>query len=386
MPDSRPHDVIVVGLGAMGSAAAYHLAARGLRVLGFDQYTPPHTLGSTHGRTRIIREAYFEHPAYVPLVRRAYELWGEWERAARRTLLRQTGGLMVGPPDGILVPGALASAREHAVVHELLSEADVRRRWPALQPGEGMVALFEERAGVLDPEACVVSAFTLARRSGAELRTGEPVTAWRSDNNVFTVTTSKGTYQAPHLIVTAGPWVGDLLPDLAECFTVERQVFHWFEPVANAAELRAGKCPLALWEYGPDRMVATMPDLGDGVKIGIHHDGEITTPQSVNRVPNAHDERAARVLLARFIPSANGALREAAVCLYTNTADQHFVIDVHPAHPRLLVASPCSGHGFKFTPAIGEMLADLVTTGASRFDLTPFRLDRLTPGRAAMLA
>src|SRR5918992_1629494 len=174
-------DVIVVGLGAMGSATLFALSRRGVRALGVDQFAPPHTQGSTHGRTRIIREAYFEHPLYVPLVRRAYELWDDLEREAGRTLFHRTGGLMIGPADGAIVAGARRSAVEHDVQHEMLTADQVRRRWPAYDPPDDHGALFELRAGLLLPEACVEAYLELARRSGAVIRTGERVQSWRAD-------------------------------------------------------------------------------------------------------------------------------------------------------------------------------------------------------------
>jgi sarcosine oxidase len=368
-------DVIVVGLGAMGSATLYELSRRGVRAVGVDQFAPPHTLGSTHGRTRIIREAYFEHPLYVPLVRRAYELWAELERESGRTLFHQTGGLMIGPADGALVAGARRSAEEHGVPHEMLTATEVRRRWPALDPADEHVALFELRAGLLLPEACVETYLMLATRHGAAVRTEERVLAWRADGELVTVTTNAATYRARRLVLSAGAWLTELVADLALPLSVERQMFHWFEPASSPELHAAGRCPLALWEFERDRMVATFPDLGDGVKIGIHHEGEITDPASVRRATTREEDAEIRTLLSRLIPRAAGRQTEARVCLYTNTPDHDFLIDTHPAQPSVLVVSPCSGHGFKFASAIGEIAAD-IATGGTRFDLAPFRLSR----------
>ena len=370
-------DVIVVGLGAMGSAAAWQLARRGRRVLGFDRFSPPHTLGSTHGRSRIIREAYFEHPGYVPLLRRAYEAWAELERESGRRLFRQTGGLMAGPEDGVLVAGARRSAREHAVAHEMLTAVELRRRFPGFTPPDGFVGLLEPRAGMLAPEACVEAALGLARGRGAELRMDEPVTSWRADGDGVVVTSARGTHRGDRLILSAGPWMPELLGTLGRSLVVERQLFHWFAPARGPERFSAERCPVTIWEYAPGRVFATQPDEGDGVKAGIHHDGEATTPDRVRREPTAEDERAMRRLMELYMPDAAGALREARVCLYTNTPDQHFLIGRHPDHLQVVIASPCSGHGFKFASVVGEILADLATQERSRFDLTPFALSRM---------
>jgi sarcosine oxidase len=369
------HDVAIVGLGAMGTATAHELARRDARVVGFDRYAPPHSLGSTHGRTRIIREAYFEHPLYVPLVRRAYERWAELEAEAERTLLRRTGGIMVGPPAGVLVAGALDSARAHGLPHEMLDADELRARYPMLAPPEGAVALFEPRAGILFPEACVESWLTLARANGASLRAGERVLHWEASGEGVRVETTGGTYGASRLLLTAGAWLPTLIPELGLPLAIERQLFHWFAP-ARPEDFSPERFPIALWEYADDRIVATFPDVGDGVKIGIHHEGELTDPDRVRRDVSAQETARVRALLARLVPEAAGPMIEARVCLYTNTPDHHFLIDFHPQHPQVVIASPCSGHGFKFASAIGEVLADLLLTGRSDFDLSLFRADR----------
>jgi sarcosine oxidase len=371
------YDVLIVGLGAAGSAAAYELARRGLRVAGFDRWAPPHALGSTHGRTRIIREAYFEHPLYVPLIRRAYALWAELEREAGRALFRQAGGLMIGPPDGVLVVGARRSAVEHGIPHELLSAADVRRRFPVYDPPDESVALLEPRAGVLFPEACVETFLELARRRGAELHADEPVVEWEADGAGVTVTTARGTYRAGRLVLTAGPWMPELVPELAPALTVERQHFHWFEPTSDRREFAPDRCPVALWEFDRDRLFATFPDLGDGVKCGTHHEGEFTAPDAVHREVRDDETATERARLAALMPRAAGPLLDRRVCLYTNTPDHHFLVDTHPAYPQVVLGSPCSGHGFKFASAVGELLAQLATGEPIAFDLAPFGVARL---------
>ena len=245
---SERWDVIVTGLGAMGSAAARELARRGLRVLGIDRYAPPHAHGSTHGRTRIIREAYFEHPAYVPLIQRAQWLWEELEREAGERLFCRTGGLMIGPERGTLVQGARASADQHGLPYELLTSADVRRRFPALVPEADAVALYEPRAGVLFPEACVRALLAGAARDGAELRTSEPVLTWRVEDGVVRVATATGEHTADHLVLALGPWLPDFLNGAQIHLAVERQMQHWFSPRAHAERFSPDELPIALWE------------------------------------------------------------------------------------------------------------------------------------------
>jgi len=367
------HDVAIVGLGAMGSAAALELARRGADVIGFDRFTPPHTLGSSHGDTRIIREAYFEHPVYVPMVQRAFELWRELERVSGSALLHQTGGLMVGAPGCALVAGALHSARVHGLAHAVLSAADIRARFPVLKPSLDMVGVWEPRAGVLSPEACVAVQLEQARRGGALLRFDEPVSHWRAEDDHVSVITERDHLRARRLIISAGAWVDTLLPGMQLPFRIERQVMHWFEPIGDAHAFKPERCPIHLWQFDGERFFYGFPDLGGGVKAAFHHGGEAATVADVCRDVELNEVQAARAVVRRFVPAADGRHLASTVCLYTNTPDEHFWIDRHPGHANVLVASPCSGHGFKFAPVIGEILADLVQDKPVRFDLSLFR-------------
>ena len=373
MTAPHTHDVAIIGLGAMGSATALELARRGLDVIGFDRHTPPHSLGSSHGDSRIIREAYFEDPVYVPMVQRAFERWRELERATGRALLQQTGGLMIGPRDGVLVQGALRSAREHRLQHEVLSADEIRARVPVLNPEPSMVGVWEPRAGVLAPEACVQAQLDEARRGGATLRFDEPIERWQADDAGVIVFTAHGSHRARQLVISAGAWVASLLPGLRVPFHVERQVLHWFEPVRDTAAFAPERCPIHLWQFDGERFFYGFPDRGAGVKLAFHHAGETTTADTVRRdvAPSEVDE--VRRAVRRFVPTADGRLLASTVCLYTNTPDEHFWLDRHPMHANVIVASPCSGHGFKFAPVIGEIVADLVEGRAPRFDLTAFR-------------
>jgi sarcosine oxidase len=367
MPSS--YDVIVVGLGAMGSATLYHLARRGHRVLGLDRFSPPHTLGSSHGQTRIIREAYFEHPVYVPMVQRAYELWAE----LGRHLYLQTGGLMIGPPGGVLVSGARRSAEEHHLPHEHLDAAAVRRRYPGLQPDDSMSALWEPRAGILFPDQCIREHLRQAIQCyGADVLTDTPILKWSNSGAGVEVRTERKTFTAGQLVLSAGAWIRPLLgPDSPE-FQVERQTLFWFAPT-DPSLFSPERCPIHMWEYDSGRYCYGFPDLGHGVKLALHHEGEVTTADTVRRTIDDHDTESVRALAQRFLPRADGPLLEATVCLYTNMPDGHFLIDRHPGNERVLVVSPCSGHGFKFSSAIGEIAADLVEGAKPKFDLSLFR-------------
>ena len=372
---SSHYDTIIVGLGAMGSAAAYHLARRGQRVLGLDRFSPPHAMGSSHGQTRIIREAYFEHPCYVPIVQRAYALWDELSRAANASLFVQTGGLMIGRPDSVVFTGAKRSADTHRLPHEILSAGAVRQRFPGLRPDDDMMAVLEPRAGVLFPERCIAAHLGLAVRQGANLRTEEPVVRWNISGDGVEVVTTRDAYRGSQMILSAGSWARELLPDLNPPLTVERQVLFWFEPNSAPKLFYPDRCPIHLWQVGSGaerKHFYGFPDLGEGVKVAGHHNGAAVSPGSVSREVTSAETDAMRGLLRRYLPKADGPLRSATVCLYTNTPDEHFWIDRHPAHPQVLIASPCSGHGFKFSSAIGEILSELILTGKSEFDLGLF--------------
>jgi sarcosine oxidase len=366
-------DTIIAGLGAMGSAAAFHLARRGQRVLGFDRFTPPHAFGSSHGQTRIIREAYFEHPIYVPLVQRAYTLWDDLARAAEMGLFKQTGGLMIGRPDSIVFRGAKHSAETHRLPHEILTADQVRRCYSALRPDDDMLAVRESRAGILFPERCIAAHLALAARHGAALHYDEPLLKWEPDGDGVRVITAKAGYLARQLILSAGSWVNYLLPGRRLPVTIERQVLYWFEAKRSQAHFYPDRLPIHLWQFDGKHFFYGFPDLGEGVKVARHHEGELTSPETVPREVTPTEVEAMRAIVRRYLPDADGPLRTAAVCLYTNTPDEHFWIDRLPDCPQVVVASPCSGHGFKFSSAIGEALADIATQVEPRFDLSLFR-------------
>ena len=372
------HDVAIIGLGAMGTAISWRLAKREARIAAFDRLAPPHTMGSSHGRTRIIREAYYEHPLYVPLVRRAYELWDELERETGKKLRVQTGGLMVGRESGSLVRGALQSALTHDIEHELLDAAELTRRFPAYAAPTDAVAVLEKRAGLLFPERCIEAQMDRAQADRVELHLNEAVETCTVSAGGISLETARGAYQADRVVLTVGPWLPRFLSQMGTRFPVEveRQLSHWFQPhVPGADKYSASRCPVALWEISDGEVFATLPDAGDGVKCGMHHAGASTSPDGVNRTVSQAENAVARGLLETVMPGAGGRLVDARVCLYTNTPDRHFIIDWLEGG-RILVVSPCSGHGFKFAPAIGEIVAQLLTEGTCWLDLQPFSARR----------
>lgn len=356
------YDAIVVGLGAHGSAAAYHLAKRGLDVLGFDRFARGHTLGSSGGLSRIIRLSYHEHPDYVPMLRRAWDLWRELERESGETLLTQTGGLYMGPPDGELVSRALASARQHGLEHELLDASEIRRRYPVFEIDDDWIGLFDAQAGWLAPERCIETHLRMAERHGATLRFQEPVEKWERDGDSVRVITASGTYRAKRLVLTAGAWMSRLLPDLAPHLWVERNVLFWFDPTAQRQEF--ARLPVYIVEDA-ERMFYGFPlDEEHGVKVAGLHFGDRVDPDTVERDVSALDEDRVRTWLGKRMPLANGKRRLAKVCMYTNSPDGNFVIDRMSGVPAVF-ASACSGHGFKFASAVGDLLATMITSGAS---------------------
>lgn len=365
------HDAIVVGLGAHGSAATYHLARRGQRVLGIEQFPRGHTLGSSGGLSRIIRLSYFEHPDYVPLLRRAWDMWRDLETDSGESLLTQTGGLYLGPPQGELVAGARESATRHGLAHWMLDAPELRYRYPMFDIDDDWRGLFDVQAGWLAPERCIETHLRVAERSGATLRFDEPIVRWEPDGDGIRVVTARDTYRAQRLVLAAGAWMPRLVPDLAEHLWVERNVLFWFEPRARREEF--AKVPVWIME-DTDRLYYGFPyDREHGFKVAGLHFGDHADPNTVEREPRALDEERVRAFLRKRIPDADGERRLAKVCMYTNSPDGDFIID--RAHANVVYASACSGHGFKFASAIGELLAAMAIDGAEapRF----LRADRL---------
>lgn len=375
-------DVAIVGLGAMGSAVAYRVAKRGRSVIAFDLSTPPHTLGSTHGESRIIREAYFEHPMYVPIVQRSYECWSELQEESGERLLLPTGGILIGPRDGTLVAGTRLSADRHRLDYEILSAEQIRAQYPALEPAEPIVGVWEPRAGILLPEKCVEAHLALAQRHGAEMHFDEPVTEWKPDGGGVRLTTTAGQYHASQLVLAPGPWMRGFVPDLALPLSVERQVLYWYDPRESNELFELDRLPVFAWEYATDHLFYGFPNLGSGVKVALHHHGQITEVDSIDREVDPGEAGGMNLVLQATMPKLTGALLQTRVCMYTNTPDEHFVIDFHPDLRQVLIVSACSGHGFKFSAVLGEIVSALLIDGRSAFDLSPFRISRLLESHA----
>jgi sarcosine oxidase len=373
--------IIVIGLGAMGSSTALHLAARGHHILGFDQFTPPHSYGSSHGQTRIIRQSYWEDPRYVPLLLRAYELWRRLEVDTSQSLLHITGGLMIGRADGDLVTRSTASAERFALPHEVLSAAQIRRSYPAFRIDDDWVALWERNAGYLLAEACVAQQLQQSALAGAELHFNERVMEWIAlPGGGVRVRTARKTYAADHLVITAGPWAPQILQELNLPLSITRQVVFRFEPVGDIELFRRERMPVYIREMEKDQPLLygfplTGPD-SEGVKVSLHGSNQYCTPETVDREIRAQDERVIRERLAEALPLLAGRLLHAETCLYTMTPDEHFVIDKHPEFSQVTLAAGFSGHGFKFASVLGEVLADLATDRKHGYDLKLFSLRR----------
>lgn len=351
------YDLIVIGLGAMGSATAYHAARQGHKVLGLDAYERNHTLGSSHGRSRIIRESYAEGPQYVPLVQRAYKLWRNLEQESGEHLLTMTGGIYIGLPGSDIVTGVILSAREHHLSCDYLTASEVMSRFPGFRVPESMVGVYEPNGGALDAQACVEAHLDMAARAGADLHHSEPVVRWSPDGEGVQVETATATYRAARLVIAAGAWTSDLLAELSLPLTVWRVVTAYFDPAGPLFD--AGSFPFYLLEV-PEGTYYGLPNLpGQGMKAGRHDAGEVCTSQTIRRTVDANEVDEIRSMMDIYMPSAADTLKEVSTCIYTMTPDEDFIIDRHPAHPQVAYVSACSGHGFKFSASIGEALAQL---------------------------
>ena len=374
------HDVIIAGLGGMGSAAAYHLAARGERVLGLERHAPAHDRGSSHGESRIIRQAYFEGAEYVPLLFRAYELWEELEGATGEDLMTLCGGLFLGPENGELVSGSAASADEHGLPYEMLDSVEIKRRFPVFEPGPETVALFEKRAGFVRPERSVKAHLGQAAALGAELRFGEPVLSWEATESGVRVYTQGGVHEAGGLVVTAGAWAEELLTDLGLPLEVTRQILFWFRPRGGTGAFAPDRLPIWIYEPPDGNMFYGFPavDGADTVKAAFFRaDGTPTDPNTIDREVYEDEVDFIRSYLGPYVPAMDGELVDARTCMYTNTPDQHFVVSAHPDHPQVVIAAGFSGHGYKFCSVIGEILADLAVEGETRHPVGLFSPARL---------
>lgn len=375
--DQINFDVIVVGLGAMGSGIAFQIARSGRRILGLDRYRPPHAHGSSHGHTRIIRHAYAEDERYIPYVRRAHDCWLKLEQDSGETLFIETGIVLMGDPQSDFIKGSCAGADRHGIEYERLDRETISRRWPALRTDPGMCGVWEPAAGVLRVEPCIETLLAAAVNHGAVLNFNEVVETWSAAADGVEVRAAGGTYRADSLVIAAGPWCRSLLPDLDLPLSVERQVQLWFEPAANPQLFTLERCPIYAWQHSEGGVFYGFPDLGHGVKVAHHHGGAATDPDELTREINGDDISSVRYLLKRLLPDANGTLKDHDVCMYTNTPDLNFLIDRHPEFPHVLIVGGCSGHGFKFAPVVGEIVRDLLADESNDSVLEIFSLSRL---------
>jgi sarcosine oxidase len=369
-------DTIVIGVGGMGSATAYQLAKRGKRVLGLDRFGVAHHLGSSHGVNRIIRLAYYEHSSYVPLMHRSYELWRQLERDTGRKILHITGSLDAGTASDKVFTGSLRSCVEHNLPHEVLDHREISARFPGYRLPESHFAVFQKDGGFLLSEQCIVDYVQTAQACGADLRFGERVLGWEATTAGVVVRTDQGSYEAGSLVITAGPWIAELAPDLAARFQVERQVLGWFEPNDPEKYIPAN-FPVFNLKVEEGRYYG-FPIFGiPGFKIGrFHHLKEVVDPNTIDRQTHPEDEAVLRACVARYFPDADGPTLALKTCMFTNSPDEHFVVGTHPDHPQVSIAAGFSGHGFKFCSVIGEIMADLALTGTTSHDLSLFDLER----------
>jgi monomeric sarcosine oxidase len=365
----KQFDAIVLGTGGIGAAAVYELARRGLRILGIDRFEPPHDRGSTHGQTRAIRQAYFEHPAYVPLLVESYRLWRELEQQAGQELLAEVGVLEVGPADRIVVRGVLRSAEVHNLAVEQLTAAEIEGRWPGLRVPDELVGVFDPRGGFLFVEDCVRAHLRGATAAGAQLLTDTEVHTWSATSHEVTVRTSAGEFAAARLIIAAGPWSAQLLSGIGVSLVPRRKSLFWFETASAKYDVASG-FPVFLYEL-PFGVFYGFPKLdGRGVKVAQHSGGlDIADPMTARREIDPEEERSLVRFLATCLPEVSHRVTDHEACLYTMSPDEHFVVDRHPERANVVFAAGLSGHGYKFAPVLGKALADLTLEGATRLPI-----------------
>jgi len=370
------YDAIVIGVGGMGSAAVYHLARRGLQVLGLEKHAIPHEMGSSHGYSRMIRYTLQEHPSYVPLVRRSYELWHEMEETAGEELMVTTGSIRAGAPDSPFFLNAQEACDLHSIPYEILTASEVNKRFPGYRFPEEISSVYQADGGFLLPERCIVTHVQAAERAGADVHSQETVLDWEVRGDGVQVRTDRDTYTAGRLVVTAGPWAANLVPELAAYAVPERQVMGWFQP--KRPELYAADAFPVFGLFTEEGRYYGFPSHAvPGFKIGrAHHLLQKVDPDAINREVHPEDEDILRQAVNRYFPLAAGKLLDGKTCMYTNTPDEHFMIGTLDGQPQVSVAAGFSGHGFKFASVIGEIMADLAQNGATEHDINLFRLDR----------
>lgn len=374
---NRNLDVIVLGVGSMGSSTCYYLAKRGYSVLGLEQFDIPHDQGSHAGQSRIIRKAYFEHPDYVPLLQRAYENWKEIEAISGSQIYFPTGLLYAGKPNDVLIKGVRESATKYNVNVESLSISETKDRFPQFQIPEGYDVLFEPDAGFVTPERAVLLYVEQAIHAGAHIHTKEKAISWKKEGDIISVTTNKETYTCKKLIITAGPWAGQLIPGFSNQLKVTRQVITWVNPTAwKPFELGQFPCWM-IDDHTQHGMYYGFPVLPVGkfgapigLKVALHYPGLISNPDAVNRIPSKEDEKIVIDGINKFLPEGYASTHVLKTCLYTNTPDENFVLDFLPGYNhQVVIAAGFSGHGFKFVSVVGEIMTDLAMNGTTELPI-----------------
>ncbi|TXT27724.1 MAG: sarcosine oxidase [Planctomycetota bacterium] len=371
-------DVIVLGIGGFGSGAAYHLARRGLRVLGLDRFGPAHDQGSSHGETRIIRKAYFEHSDYVPLLLRAYDLWADLEAESQQQLFWKCGLMLAGLPNSEAISGARLSANQHGLTIENLSASAATQRWPGFRVPDTFDVVFEPDAGFLKVEDCVRAHLDQAAARGATLLFDEPAVSWSSTGHEVRVRTATREFVAASLVITAGPWAAELMSDLKLPLQVLRKPVFWSETTSPACNLDAGM-PTFYFEMPSSKSFYGFPSLdGQLLKVAQHSGGELVAdPLLVDRQLHDADVQPVSDFLQACLPRVRSQPAKHSVCMYTVTPDRHFVVDRHPEFPNVVFGCGFSGHGFKFTSVLGKALAELAADGRSDLPIDFFNLRRL---------
>ncbi|MDP7673660.1 MAG: N-methyl-L-tryptophan oxidase [Dehalococcoidia bacterium] len=373
---SQEFDCIVIGVGGMGSSTLYNLAKRGRRVLGLEQFDIPHAEGSSHGVNRIIRLAYYEHPSYVPLLRRAYELWSEIESVTGEQLLYKTGSIDTAPSGHEVFEGSLESCLLHDIPHRVLNHAQINEQFPGYQLPPGHMGLFQEDGGFVLSERSIVAYANAAMSAGAEIHAREVVTGWESDQGGVRVFTDRSEYTAERLVITAGAWTSGMIPILDELAVPERQVLAWLQPLDGS--LYTPEVFPVFNAYFDEGRYYGFPVFGiPGFKVGrYHHLEEVIDPDSEIKTVTGEDEAVLRSAVERYFPKANGTTMTLKTCMFTNTPDEHFIVDLLPGNTQVAVAAGFSGHGFKFASVIGEILADLAITGETEHNIDLLKIDR----------
>ena len=373
---AKRYNTIVVGVGGAGSPTVYELAKRGKRVLGLERYDIPHDMGSSHGYTRIIRLAYYEHPSYVMLLRRAYELWREIQSRVGEQLLHITGSIDAGPADSWVFKGSWQSCLDHNLPHEVLTGKELAARYPGYRLPFETMALLQPEGGYLTPERCIVAYVEAAQALGAEVHGRETVLGWEPLGGGVRVITDRDVYEADSLVITAGAWNSELVDVLGGLLEPERQVLAWLQP-SKPELFTPERFPVFNLLVNEGRYYGFPVVAVPGFKFGrYHHLEEVVNPETMHREPMLEDEQLLREFAERYFPDGCGPTMSLKSCMFTNTPDNHFIIDVHPQYPQVSFTSPCSGHGYKFASVLGEIMADLAERGDTRHNIELFRLER----------